>query len=350
MVPRSLLLLLALASLLPASASTLEGTTAGVVAYQFDGGSHHDAPDMCGSAGAEWALPLEGSTDGLLVPPDDMADVFLLDVPRSSVGSTLLLSVLQPQGTPDLSLTAFAPGCAGSVLDLANWPAPEPSPPAPAPTERQHGADLSSSSHCSDRQWLFVIDGLQGVPEPASIHVAWTDATEATVPLYGRYGSVAVYSTPDNLGILLKGAWANLAATWAGSFFLAAGPCDAVDGGAVYGSPPLLGDSFLAFTPVRAGQYVIHVGLQDSAVGPVPTPVTLDPSPLLLVDPEETAAALDAEGLVHDPLAWLQSPPEPSAALSQVPSMAVPATCHICLQPVEGLAGLVSYVLSSSAF
>ena len=350
MVPRSLMPLLALALLWPASASTLEDATTGVVAYQFDGDSHHDAPDTCESGSPEWSVPLEGSADGLLVAPDDMADVFLLDVPRSAVGSPLLLSVLQAEGMPDLALSAFTPDCQGSVLDVVNWPAAEPSPPAPAPTEQQHGADVSSSSRCDDDRWLFVLDQLQGIPEPASIHVAWTDATEATVPLYGRYGSAAVYVTEDNLGVLLKGAWANVADAWTGSFFLAAGPCDAVDGGAVYGSPPLLGDSFLAFTPVRAGQYAIHIGLQDDTVGPLPAPATVDPSPVLIVDHEEVVEALDAEGLAHDPLGWLQSPPEPGAVLGQAPSASVPATCHLCLSPVEGVAELVSYVVSAKAW
>ena len=343
------ILLVALA--VPATGSTLEDASAGFVSYQFDGDTAHDAPDTCAAASPEWRLESGSMTDGLLLPPDDHADVYVLDVPRSDLGKRLDLDVLQPHGMPSLQVTAFAPGCSGSVVEMVNWPTPEPSPPAPHAGETQHSADVSEPWRCDSRQWLFVITSLHGYADPASIHVAWTDGTEHALPLSGRYGDFAAYATGENLGILLKGAWANLPATWDGTFGLAVGPCDAVDGGAVYGEPPSLGEGFLSFTPTRAGLHIVQVtfdGATGHALMPIPAPVTFDPEPLMPFETHEFA---------HDPVGTLlgvaQDPTALASADVAVPDVfepiVVPATCHACIHDSEGVVAKLSYLLFSNS-
>jgi hypothetical protein len=382
------LLLVSLAG--PTDGSTIEEATSHFVSYQFDGASHHDAPDGCSEAHGEWSTTIGATTDGMLVAPDDVSDVFVLDVPAAQRGQRLVVALTEPSEVATLQLAVLAPGCAGSVLDLVNWPTPQPSPPAPAPGESQHASNVDPW-HCDSRQWLFAIDQLQDHSEPASIHVAWTDGTEHPVPLSGRYGSLAVYSTQENLGILLKGAWANLASEWDGRFGLAVGPCDAVDGGAVYGDAPTVDMGVLAFTPVHAGPHVVQIRYAGpfGAVSPVPAPVSVDLGPLMPATgddlPDEPTGTLQGFGHVHDHSAddhatadhthgpggvvipklpdansLRATAPDPSTATALPATMVpdpsfltqpivVPASCHGCVDGVDGLWETVSYRLSARA-
>lgn len=334
MLVRTLVAFLALTAawLAPANASTVEEATDHFVSYQFDGATTHDAPDLCTDAGADWTLPVGAATDGMLVAPDDVSDVFVVDVAPSLKGQRLHVDLAELGDAGTLELAAFAPGCAGSVLDRLNWPTPEPSPPQPAPGETRHAADVSEPLRCDSRQWMFVLDKLQGFEEPGTIHLAWTDGTEGPVGLHGRYGSVAVYATGENLGILLKGAWANVDAEWTGGFAFAVGPCDAVDGGAVYGEPPVGGMGFLEFTPVRAGPHVVQVTYREP-VGEILLPLP------------QVAAALATQG-VPDPTDPTALADDPTAALPG-PVMA-PMSCHACIGAVEDVWDIVGYRLSSS--
>jgi hypothetical protein len=352
MEPRSAMLarfsLLSVCALLLAasgSASTVETATSGAVSYQFDGGSHHDAPDACPEAAPAWALPVDGQADGLLVAPDDVADAYTMEVPRSLVGTRLSLAVAEPTGAQELRIDAFAPGCMGSILDLVNWPQPEPSPPAPAAGEEQVAAASLTPEHCDSRKWVFLLDGLDGLPAPATIHVAWTDGSEGPVHLWQASPQFAVYPTAENLGITLKGAWANLPAAFEGSLRVIVGPCDAFDGGAVYGGPPTLADGLLSFTPTRAGTHVVLVDLAGTPA--VPAPVTLSLDSHVPVAPEEVVGSADGTLGVQ-----LRGSPsvslDPSSPSVRVPGIYAPMTCHYCLGGAEDVVEKISYRLSAS--
>jgi hypothetical protein len=332
-----------LALLMPVSASTVEELTAHAVAYQFDGDGHHDAPDSCGASSAEWSLPVDATTDGMLAPPDDVADVYVVAIPRSLVGTRLTVDVAERTGAEDLGLDAFAPDCQGSVLEAVNWPHADPTPPQPEPGQQQVAAgNPQEPTYCDPDQWIFAIDGLQGLREPASIHVAWTDGSEHPVPLAYRWGAYAFYASDENLGILVKGAWANLPAGWIGAFRLAVGPCDAVDGGAVYGLPPVLEDGVLTFTPIRAGPHIVQVTVADGLVRPITPPAHFDPTPYLPVEIDETVAGILAfvHGLTHDPT-------HPDFSL--LPSFMVPTSCHYCIGQAEQVVKEISYRLTARA-
>jgi hypothetical protein len=351
MVPRSLVVSLALsACLLPAQASTLEEASGHFIAYQFDGGSHHDAPDTCEAASAEWSAPTLGSTDGILVAPDDVADVFVIDVPSSLKGKRLHIDLVEPGDAGSLDLTAYAPGCTGTVFDAVNWPTPEPTPPEPTAGRARQSADVQPL-HCDQGQWLFTIDQVPGPAAPDSIHLAWTDGTQGPVERTGQSGSVAIYRTTANLDILLKGAWANLPIGWQGTFSLAVGPCDGSDGGAVYGSPPAAGVGFLDFTPVKAGPHVLQVTYRkEGNLGfmPIPAPISYDPSWIMPVETEEFVHAVE-----HDPAGTLGAfvedlgdspPPEPAMPGPIV----IPASCHGCVDQAKTVVETLSYRLVSS--
>ena len=253
----ALLLLAALA--VPANASLLEQSTGSVVAYQFDGGTHHDAPDSCDRSSPAWSAPVGAVTTGMLVPGDDHSDVYVLDVPADAVGDRISVRVSEAAGTPDVAVAAFLPGCLTDILDPRVQPTPEPSPPAPAAGEQQLAAsNLDDPVSCNDNVWTFGLAGLKG-PAPSSIHVAWTDGAERTLALGGQHGEYAYYRSTDSLGVLLKGAWVNLPAGWDVRFVVFHGDCDATDGGAVYGEPAQALGALLSFTPVRAGPHLVQV-------------------------------------------------------------------------------------------
>lgn len=302
MVGSRVIVIALLASLLawPASASLLESATGGTIAYQFDGEGHHDAPDECEAAATAWSLPTTGSTDGLLLPPDDAADAFLLDVAPGQVGSRLTVAMSETSGAVDLDLLVLAPGCGSTVLDPLNQPFPFPQPPAPASTQAQHSLGRNEAPfHCGDF-WGFVVTDLDGASAPATLHAAWTDGSEATVPLAYANRHWAAYVTDVPQDFSLTGAWINLPSSWSGRFVLALAPCGAVDGGAVYGEPAVLGDDLLAFTPIRAGPHVVLVGLAP---------------------PE---------------------PPEPPQ-----PPKSIPLSCHMCIDGTDEAAEKAGYVVSS---
>jgi hypothetical protein len=359
-----------LALVVPAYASTLEEATGHFVAYQFDGETHHDAPDACTSADSAWSAPLEGSTDGILVAPDDVSDVYLLDVPSERVGMRLQLSLLEPTEYQSLELQAFAPGCAGNVLDPVNWPAPEPSPPAPGPGERQSSLDLPEPRVCDDGRWEFWAEIMPGFEPAQTIHAAWTDGTELTLLLEGTHGTAhAIYGSDHGLDVKAKGAWLNMPDGWQGEFLLQRGPCEATTGQAVYGEPPLAGMGFIDFTPVQAGPHVVQVTYRGSAgevLTPIPAPATFDPAPYLpyepsdlVTDPTGVTGELLGHGHEHasdgdsdaaaaptlpTPSSLLGSlslekpaAPDPQGLSVQPPGpIVVPASCHWCGGPAVG--------------
>jgi hypothetical protein len=283
----------------PVSASLLEEVSDGEVSYQFDGDTHHDAPDACDQADPAWNLAINGTTgqtDGLLAPPDDASDVFVLDVAATQVGERLRIDLSEATASIDLAFNIFAPLCLGDVFAPENQPFPLPSPAAPADGEQQaslpRGADPLV---CSD-EWTFLIGGLGTTPAPATLYAAWTDGQQGEVPLskggdgYGVYGPI----TSD---AMLEGAWINLPADWLGPFEVATGDCDATDGGAVFGEPARMGDDWISFTPIRAGAHEIVI---------TPAPIEVD-----------------------------------------VPTT-IPASCHWCVPQIEEAANQVAYRLLAS--
>lgn len=280
----------------PASASLLEDATGEFVAYQFDGATTHDAPDTCARADARWSLPLGGSTDGLLVPPDDAADVFVIDVPPQQVGSRLALHLSEAVQGVDLAFDALVPGCGSDVFAPQNQPAPLPAPPAPQPGQAQVSlsGDALAADTCAD-DWFLMLTGA-GAAAPQSLHAAWTDGSQGSIPLAHASPEVAVYRTARSTAFTLHGLWANVPATWTGELRVAHAPCGAVDGGAVFGAPAQAGDDLIGFTPIRAGPHVLVVTV--AGAGTVPT--------------------------------------------------AVPATCHMCLPQAEQAANELAYRLTAS--
>lgn len=259
----------------PSTASTVEDASQGVVSYQFDGDTHHDAPDSCAAADPAWGFPLGSSTDGMLAPPDDVADAFVVDVPASDIGTRVTFRLIEGPASVDLDLAAFVPDCDGDVFAARNQPVPFPAPPAPASGERQVPISGARPRDACGADWFFLINGLSGTTPPA-IHVAWSDGSEASVPLsYKENGEVGIYRTALGAAFTLTGAWANLPATWTGTFKVAHEPCGAMHGGAVYGDPALLGNDLISFTPIRAGPHVVLVTLAPPAVAPPPTAVPM---------------------------------------------------------------------------
>lgn len=296
-IPR--LAAVALATLLllamPGSSSLVEESTGHVVTYQFDGDNHHDAPDDCEDSTLDWHVPYGNETDGMLVPPDDVTDVFRTDIPASAVGTRVAIRLTEEATGMDLVLAALMPGCEGSILDPRFQPTPEPTPAAPTASQVQASLDQGTAPHHCGSVWYFLVTGLQGAA-PASLHAAWTDGTQQTsVPLSFQYNGYALYRA-NAAAVELKGAWLNLPAGWTGDFILAAGPCNAPHGGAVYGDPAVqLGDLIL-FTPIRSGPHHVVVSV---------------------------------------------APPE-------LPN-AVTMSCHYCLAPVGDIVQRVSYFISVDA-
>ena len=261
-------------------------------------------------------------------------------MPRDLVGQRLELAIDDPtDGAQGLAIDAFVPGCMGSILEAVNWPHPEPAPPAPAAGERQVSPELAPR-YCDERRWAFVMDQMEGFAPPASIHVAWTDATERPVPLRWSNADYAVYLANDPLDVTLKGVWANVAASWPGQFVLYLGPCGATDGGAVYGAAPTVDLGSIAFTPIRSGPHVVLVSWQGGALPTVQPPVSADPAALVPIDPH---------ALSHDPAGTTLAFAERARDSPQdlIPSLAVPASCHFCLGPLESGAGQASYTLAA---
>src|SRR5688500_10657441 len=87
-----------------ASASLVEDATDGAVAYQFDAGTHHDAPDVCELASDVWHVPVGNATDAMLVPQDDVADHITFTVTPDLVGSRVTVLVGAPEVPLDLAV------------------------------------------------------------------------------------------------------------------------------------------------------------------------------------------------------------------------------------------------------
>lgn len=348
--------------LAPVSGSTLEDATGGFVAYQFDGASRHDAPDSCPRADAQWSATPIGSTDGVLVAPDDVADVFVLDVAEDLRGTRINVELHEATDVENLELTVFVPGCSGTVLELVNWPTPGPTPPAPAEGESQVAAEeVLEPWYCDSAQRMFWVEIYPSYEAGPSIHVAWTDGTSLDVPLAYTHGAAhAVYVTDHALGTTVSGAWVNMPADWTGRFDYVAGPCDAVDGGVVYGDAPESGMGFLEFTPVRSGSFVVQVtyaGQDSDLLPPVPAPVTIDPAPLLPFSPSDLAHDLEhdpvgtvGESLGGLPVASLAVDTDPSDGVRLQPPapLVMPRSCHTCVGDLEEAVEKISYRLLGS--
>jgi hypothetical protein len=297
MVEYRVLLLASVLVLVPVHAGMVEEASDGMVSYQFDAGTHHDAPDGCGDAHANWSLPLGGTIGGMLVAGDDEVDAYVLDLPASAVGERVTVHVSPGPGSGDLGVEVWAPGCMGDVFDAANLPFPLPQPPTPSSGQTTHALhNLNGTWTCNASEWHFVVNGLGGGTAPASIHAAWTDGTETDLPLVQANQGTAHFTATSPLGAALKGAWVNMPTGWSGNFLLSHGPCNLPDGGAVYGDEPFALLGLLEFTPVRSGHHVVLV---------------------------------------------TYSPPEPSAPTS------IPASCHYCFGPVADVIRSLNYDLSS---
>lgn len=248
-----------------ASASLIEETTDGAVTYQFDGGTTHDAPDRCEDADAAFAVPLGNSTSGTLVPVDDEADHYVVDVDRSLVGSRITIALQEANADVNIDLDIRVPGCGGSVLDEDQQPEDPPEHPDPGPGEQSARLDnLDGGWECDDSSWFFVINQVRGGIAPASIHLVWTDGTQADVPLTkDTPATIAQYETSQNTDVSLHSASAVLPDDWDGRFNIGHGPCDASHGGAVFGEEAEASDDGdrISFTPTQEGTYVAAVVL-----------------------------------------------------------------------------------------
>lgn len=108
-----------------AQASKIEDATG--VKYQYDGGTHGDASDICEDPSP--TLPLGNETEGLLVPVDDPLDNYGLQIGEADVGDpvTVRLRSGPPAGwiveapAPDYDLAVHAPGC-GERLGASSEP------------------------------------------------------------------------------------------------------------------------------------------------------------------------------------------------------------------------------------
>lgn len=312
-----------------ASASLLESLTAQVfgaaeevtgplpvdhVHYQADAGTEYDAPDSCDgalSSPAAFDLPVGAALDGWLVPVDDEVDHYRVPIGQDLVGGRVSLSVLGRDVGLPFSIDAYMPGCGSSVTAEENQPAPPLAPPEPAEGERQvspHNLD-ASGGECSDR-WFFVMNQFGGLPAPASIHVAWSDGSQADVPLLkDTPATLAQYEAPDN-GFTIDSVTANVPQEWSGQFNVGEAPCNLVDGEAVFGEPATVSadGTTIEFTPIEAGTYVLAVRF---------VPPTL--------------------------------PALPEASLG-VPSLVVPASCHaICGFAPSGLTSVSGYTAKADS-
>lgn len=280
----------ALLSVAPATGSLIESTSDGIVTYQFDGDAHHDAPDTCSEASSEFAVPYGNTTDGMLVPVEDKADHFVVPVNQSLVGSRITISVFDPEADIDVVLDVRVPGCGGSVLDHDQQPADPPAHAEPGPGERSARlSNLAGGWECDPDAWFFVVNQVGGGAAPSSIHVVWTDGSRADVPLKkDTPATIAQYETDQHTDVTIQSASAILADDWSGRFNIGSGPCDATDGGTVFGPPAASsrdGDT-ISFTPTQEGMYVAALVLQE--------PEAFDPMGLLGPQPASCHTCVDA--------------------------------------------------------
>jgi hypothetical protein len=274
-----------------ASASLLESLTAQLfgtvedtsgplpadhVHYQADAGTEYDAPDTCDGALASpdpFDLPIDAALDGWLVPADDEADHYRVPVGQDLVGGRISLSVLGHDAELPFAIDAFMPGCGGSVTAEENQPAAPLAHPAPAEGERQvapHNLG-ASGGECSDR-WFFVMNQFGHLAPPATIHLAWSDGSQADIPiLKDTPATLAQYEAPDN-GFTLDSVTANVPDEWTGQFNVGEAPCDLVDGEAVFGEPAVVSadGTTIEFTPITAGTYVLAVRFVPPALPALP--------------------------------------------------------------------------------
>lgn len=269
----------------PAAGSLIETTSGGAVTYQFDAETFHDAPDTCeGVLGAieSFAVPMDGSADGIVVPVEDEVDHFILTVAPEVVGDRVFVSVGTPVMSVELSLDVQVPGCGTSVVAAENQPVPEserPAHPAAAEGEKQVSPSSlkdGSPEACGGDDWRFVLNQFHDLAPPAALHGIWSDGTQADIPLLkSTDATMAFYATDYNTGIRLKSVIANVPEAWSGQFNSVHGPCGAVEGNGdqiVYGPANTKTQTSVAFTPVSAGDHVVSIRLLPPEV---PTSITL---------------------------------------------------------------------------
>ncbi len=260
------------------NASLIEDASGGAVAYQFDAGTFHDAPDTCEGALADWQVALGNTTQGMLVPVEDEADHIVFLVAPEDVGSRVTVAVGPAEVEVELSLDVWVPDCAGDVFAPENQPIPAPvGPVPPGPGETQASiTQLDGGWTCDPTQWRFFLKGLGPEDGPRSIHVIWTDGSEADVAFESESESSTMrYGTTLGLGFTPQSVTANVPADWTGEFYVQRGPCDAQDGNAVYGEPPTQSGDTISFTPTTTGYYVAAILLEDPEAPEVPTSVPL---------------------------------------------------------------------------
>ncbi len=262
----TVLVVAALMLLVPASGSLIENSTGGLVTYQFDGDSFHDAADTCEDAMSEHLLALGQRSEGWLVPGDDETDHFLLAVAPEDVGQRLRIDVGVAEVGTELLFDAFAPGCAGSVLAEENQPKPAPEDPVPGAGEQLATAkNVDGNYTCSDRWFLNLNQVGKDNEAPATIHVTWTDGSQADVPLQKSTPATAAhYTTTEHPDVTVHSATVVMPDSWTGKLILSEGFCDATDGGAVYGEDARrIGDNIIEFTPIVSGPFVLAVRLGE---------------------------------------------------------------------------------------
>lgn len=250
------------------------------VHLQADAGTAYDAPDDCAGALASaepFDLPVGAGLDGLLVPVDDEVDHYRVPIGQDLVGRSVTVHVAGREVALPLSIDVTMPSCGSSVTAAENQPAAPPAHPAPAEGETQVTPhNLGNDHQCSDR-WFFVMNQFGGLPAPESIHVVWTDGSQEDVPLLkDTPATLAQYATSEHLGFTIHSATANVPVDWEGRFNVGEGPCDAVDGEAVFGAPATWTETSVTFTPIEAGTYVlaVHMVLPEPAGPPTAVPMS----------------------------------------------------------------------------
>lgn len=316
-----MLRLLAIALLLavaPVAGSLIESESSGVVTYQFDGDTFHDAPDTCEELLAnshDFSIPMDNSTDGMVVPGDDEIDYFKVAIDPSQIGERVLIFVASAAEGVELGIDVQQPECGVSVSSPEAQPVPEPSTgPEPAPGQKQVAADTAEpapvepvecdddhdghGSHHQDKKgkghhmdkhnddceqpadpcanpWTFSLSNIDAASAPATIHVSWTNGDQTDVAMAALSEGVATYHTEDNLDVTLYTVTANVPESWDGQFTVSGYSCGAEDGGAVFGDPSSSTQAAVSFTPVTSGIHIVSIRLLPPEAPTVPTSVPL---------------------------------------------------------------------------
>lgn len=263
------ILLFALVFAVPVSASLVERSTSGLVAYQFDAGTHHDAPDDCPAAlaaGMGFPVSWTNETRGVLVPGDDASDLFALDVDPSMVGGRFTVSILGSDAGIKLVGAVRVPDCKSTVMDPHNQPVTVLDP-VPAQGEALVSLQAGRAWPCDATRWQFSVTHVKGIPAPAAVHVAWSNGVQADAALLKVKGTEAQYETRAELQHTLHSATMAIDGSWSGTFKVGAGPCGLTQGNAVFGDPAVQVGNTFEFTPIHPGLHHVAVTLDGHGVG-----------------------------------------------------------------------------------